>query len=146
MTCVRPVRLALGPVLPVRKIGREPLIKTYSLQIDTELKYHGIFWLWKQPRGLLMKTWKLLLNRMNITPSCKFYPANTCSTVMWFVGAVGYFYCTVLLHACSVCALVKLYYVTAWRRVRYRRTRATSTVYRLTGQFVFFWGERLFIS
>ncbi len=37
---------------------------------------------------------------------------------MWFVDAVGYFYCTVLLHACSFCALVKLYNVTARRRVR----------------------------
>ncbi len=62
--------------------------------------------------------WKLLLNRMNIPPSCKSFPANTHSTVMWFVGAVGYFHCTVLLHACSFCILVKFYNVIARRHVR----------------------------
>ncbi len=72
---------------------------------------------------LLMKRGNcLLLNRMNIIPSCKSFPANTRSTVMWFIGTVLLLHA---LHACSFCALVKWY--TARRRVRacYRRRRAT---------------------
>ncbi len=84
----------------------------------------------KTTLGIVNEMWKLLLNRMNITLSCKSFPANTRSTVMLFVGAVGYFHGTVLLHACSFCALVKLYNVTVRRHVCacYRRARATSTV------------------
>ncbi len=75
--------------------------------------YHGEY-------TILTWTVNEMWNRMNIIPSCKSFPSNTRSTVMWFIGTVLFH----ALHARSFCALVK-WYSAARHRVRtcYRRVR-----------------------